>query len=98
MNFSKQSVLNSASRTIKYMKKKHCIDQLLETGKQIQTYHNSIMASIESYPINALNESMLYRTLTGSFKRLKNRRNLITESYMKTYCKVFTKYLEIENT
>jgi len=96
MNFSKKSVINSAIKSIKYMKKMECIDELIETGKQIHQYHQSVMDSINSYPINALSESMLYRTLTGSFKRLQNRNNLVTESYVKTYCKVFTKYLELE--
>lgn len=96
MNFKKQAVIKSVKQTLKYMKQKECIDDLLETGKQIQTYHDSIMESVKSYPINYLSESMLFRTLTGSFKRLENRRNYITESYVKTYCKVFTKYLELE--
>lgn len=89
MPHSKDALLKSANHALHTITTKDSLNELAVTKLQVHDYHEKILEKINSFPIDFLNDRMLYKILTGTFKHLKDRRNMITEAYIKLYCMYF---------
>jgi|GEM_PF-4967651 len=94
MRHPKSILINSAQYAIDKLGKNDFLDELAVTKLQLHDYHKNITNKLNHYPLDNLNDSMVFRLLTHSFKQLKDRRNMVTETYTKLYCKYFIHKLQ----
>jgi hypothetical protein len=94
MRFEKDILAQAANYALGCLQTEDNLKELKITNLQINAYHQTILEKFLNLPVENLSTTMVYRVLTNSFKQLKDRKNLVTESYAKLYCNYFFKKLK----